>query len=325
MPTGTKTICKQKLKRKSPTFFLLVFLFGLTQLAFFCNEIGFVSIVEKKLLIRPASNLLSGDIFFTGNLRGVINECIDCQGNKGLLPKISNLIRSYEDSISIDLGAFTSYNGNNIVAAFYNNFFDRIRVSAINLTKRDFENILKHEELKSLPYVSSNIKEEGIDYIKSKKIELIVKNRNESKKVQLNIVCLTDDSKYYKTNRHVEVENQLISLNKIGYPLKGKVILLYYDSEFNLRKLLERYKGPLISFVIGCYRNSRTNKVKSISGIPYAYIGGGSNNIGHLKVLIYRGKTLFKFDWIDINSFYCDDFYITNQMEFARKRIQESR
>jgi hypothetical protein len=290
-----------------------------TQLFVLFNETGLLSVINNTLVICQSTNILSGDIFFTCNLRGVIFECVDCRGTKELLPKISTLIRSYGDSLFFDVGDFTSFNTNDLVSAFYQRMLERMHVSAINLTKRDFPNILRNDALKTLPFVSSNIKERGIIFDRYKKVGLRLSNRTESKIYEFIIVGLTDDNRYGNTKRHVEVESELTSLGGSLNSLRGNIILLYHNSEYELKKLLERYKGPPLLFAIGCSNDTETNRIKYFNNVPYIFMGGGSKSVGHLRILVYRGSILFSYNLI--NSILHDDICIRNLMDLLSSQL----
>jgi hypothetical protein len=289
------------------------------------NELGAISSIAEHLIGHKFSTPLAGDIFFSGNLRGTVFECIDCAGHKELMPKLSSLIRSYDGALFFDLGDFTSYFGNSDISSFYYAFFMRTHICAINLTKRDFPNVLKSHDLGSLPLVSSNIRDQGIGYVRSMPSSLLLRNSTEVATLELSIVGITDNVRYFNGEGQPAVDDEVSALNKVCSSLKGKIVLLYHNSEHNLRKLLERYSGPDLLFVVGCSADSNVGLIRRIRKTPYVFIGEGSQNIGHLRVTARGQNVRLSFRLIHIGTFLPDDPCILNLMDIMRDHLTTSK
>jgi hypothetical protein len=300
----------------------LFFCFGGVQLLLIIIGTDFLSANGSRLMFGRTNHAHIGDILFIGNMRGAVFECVDCTGKSEVLPELSSVLRAYKGSLVFDVGGFTAHDNYEASIAVYKKFYDRINVSGINLTKRDYFNIANFENLTDIPLISTNLKTDGLACSQYRSYTILPQGKIIRKMYRFNIVGLSDNVNYPYSRGDLVVESELVALNRAAQYLKGDIIVLYYNSEYCLESLLSKWTGPKIKLVIGCYAGTVYDTIKYIKNVPYTYIGDGGINVGHIGINQYGKRVVFSYDTIRYSSIFSEDIYIRNILELyqgARK------
>ncbi len=296
-------------------FFLLL---ACSQALFIYFRINLLATNDSELTKGPNRSTYLGHILVIGDTRGLRFGCLTCESKKEFLPRLSRFLRTYESPLVLDAGGFTASQDYEASIAVYKAFYSRINVAAINLTKRDYNNITDFENLEGLPLISSDIITNDATISPYRSLVLTLEGKMGKKEHVLNVVSLTDNDNYPKPRPGYTIDSDLVALSKISQGLKGDTVMLYYNSEYSLERLLKRITWPELRFAIGCYRGTVSKAVRTINNIPYAYIGESSNTVGHIAVRRSGHKTNFDFDVISYYGIFREDTYIRNILELSR-------
>jgi len=315
--------------------FSLIFVFVISQTLLFLNKFEIVHIYNKKIIFGSNNNFLEGDMFFSGDLEGLIEECVDCQGNKRLIPKLSNIIKSSDNYLYFDIGDFSanSNEANNAEIPFLLDIFNYLRVSAINLTKKDFlflGDFLNYNYVKNFKFISANLKldpeiQSNIDEITFFPFE--ISNKNKKDELIIAVTGISDNRRLVgKWTKKVLIRDQVESLKEIKKRANINIdflILLYHDSLKNLKKLLANFGRNEIDLVVGCYGNFISENINYINKIPYIYIGNRGKFLANVKVCrCAKHKYFIKYRSIKIWNSILDDSYVLNIIKMANDKFK---
>jgi len=300
---------------------LLIIVFTFIQTFLIMNQFEIIHFYHKKIIFKNKDNFLKGDIFFTGDLEGFKEECVDCQGNIRFIPKVAHIIKSHDNYLYFDIGDFTPFtritresNGLKMIE-----IFNYLEVSAINLTKKDYYFLTKKFiNSKKIKFVSSNLKLDSEVYKSVSEIAYFpfkLSNNTNEKKIIIGITGLSDNRRIVgKWAKKVLIINQEKALKRTIKRINKKVdilILLYHDSPGKLKDLLINYSPKDIDIIIGSYGDFLSKKLFYINEIPVAYIGNRGKILINIKIYNYsKDKYFFKYNPIKIWKAMPEDKYI---------------
>jgi 2',3'-cyclic-nucleotide 2'-phosphodiesterase (5'-nucleotidase family) len=283
------------------------------------NQFEIIHFYHKKIIFKNKNNFLKGNIFFTGDLEGFKEECVDCQGNIRFIPKLAHIIKSHDNYLYFDIGDFTPFTrkSNGLIML---EIFNYLGASAINLTKKDYyflsEKVLNS---KKINFVSSNLKLDSEAYKSVSEIAYFpffkLSNNTSEKKIIIGIIGLSDNRRIPgKWEKKVLIINQEKALKRTIERINKNVdvlILLYHDSLGKLKNLLINYSHKDIDIVIGSYGDFFSKKLFYINDIPVSYIGNRGKVLTNIKIYNYsKDKYFFEYNPIKIWRTLPDDKYI---------------
>lgn len=290
---------------------LIVFAFN--QIFLFLNQLDYIH-KGNKIYIGRLHKEIQWNLFFTGGINGIYNECPTCDGIKIFTPKLPTILTKFEDYLYYDIGNFSSSKRSKARLNHIDWFLNQVNISAINLTKKDL--IYLDSDLSKFPnvnFISSNIILEDKFRNQNNFTDIrFVKLNTISENIVVGITGLTDDSRIignWKSDFYID--NQIDSLNKTIPVLSNNSdfkILLYHDSLLNLKRLLNNIPSGSFDLVIGAYGNYFTEKIKFINDIPYVYVGNKAKNIGHISLFSFsKNEFFFDYELIKIRNFIKND------------------
>ena len=338
--------------RKDAHLTVKQFLFLASISVFIITQVLLYSINFNKLFFKDtddftrtnkSKDLLTGDIFFTGDTFGKYG-LVGCD-RLGSISRRAKILKKFDDYLYLDFGNFTLDNEeiNKSAVPILLKAYQYMDLKVMNLTKRDLLNLAEMdidlEETRDISFISANLRltapyqpsdsNENMDRLEKMisthhVISLWLRNNEEIKQILVGITGISNNErKLHKGKIRFKIKDIRQSLEQV-IPLLEKVdlkILLFNETFFELKKLLmdENIRFDLV--IAYPTLPGHINAYINIKNTPVVFTDDYGRSLGHVRVCKINNGYTFKFNWYELGMGIPEDDKVENLTRLISKRI----
>ena len=333
---------------KQALFLAAVAAFIITQVLLYSLNFNQLFFNDTNDFTRPnkSKDLLTGDIFFTGDTFGKYG-LVGCD-RLGSISRRAKILKKFDDYLYLDYGNFTLDNAdvNKVAVPILLKAYQYMDLKVLNLTRRDLLNLAEMdidlEKPHDISFLSANLRlnvpqtlasNENVDKLGKmisthQMIPLRLRNSEEIKQILVGITGISNNErKLHKGKFKFKITDIRQSLEQV-LPLLEKAdlkILLFNETFFELKRLL--MDGTICFDLVIAYPTlpGHINGYTYINNTPVVFTDDYGRSLGHARV--YKGNSgyTFKFNWYELGMGIPEDDMVEILTRLLQKRINNNK